>query len=135
MDVGNPSNFERLSKIFSENHSQMHRQIEGIWVTDEETLATIQRYYKAEGIFLDPHTALGVQASERYLKDGYTPRPNCIVTLGTAHPGKFLEIVEQATGKLPPLPPQLQAVLELPKKATMIENSTEELKRFLIEKF
>jgi len=135
MDVGNPSNFERLSKIFSENHSQMHRQIEGIWVTDEETLATIQRYYKAEGIFLDPHTALGVQTSERYLKDGYTPRPNCIVTLGTAHPGKFLEIVEQATGKLPPLPPQLQAVLELPKKATMIENSTEELKRFLIEKF
>lgn len=102
MDVGNPSNFERLSRIFSGNHTQMHRQIEGIWVTDEETLATIQRYYKAEGIFLDPHTALGVQASERYLKDGYTPRPNCIVSLGTAHPGKFLEIVEQATGKLPP---------------------------------
>lgn len=135
MDVGNPSNFERLSRIFSGNHMQMRQQIEGIWVTDEETLDTIRRYYEAEGIFLDPHTALGVRASEGYLKEGYTPRPNCIVSLGTAHPGKFLEIVEKATGTLPPLPPQLQAVLELPKKATLIENSTEELKRFLLTTF
>ncbi len=135
MDVGDPSNFERLSRIFHGNHAEMHRWIEGIWVTDEETLDTIRRYYNTEGIFLDPHTALGVRASERYLKEGYVPNPNCIVSLGTAHPGKFLEIVEEATGKRPPLPAQLQAVLELPKQAVMIENTTQELKRFLLSTF
>ncbi len=135
MDVGNPSNFERLSRIFQGNYRRMRQQIEGIWVTDEETLDAIRRYYEHEGIFLDPHTALGVRASERYLAEGYTPRPNCIVSLGTAHPGKFLEIVEEATGKLPPLPAQLQAVLELPKKAVLIENTTEDLKRFLLQNF
>ncbi|MCX7786758.1 MAG: threonine synthase [Spirochaetes bacterium] len=135
MDVGNPSNFERLSRIFHGNHAEMHRWIEGIWVTDNETLHTIRTYYATEGIFLDPHTALGVRASERYLTEGYTPKPNCIVSLGTAHPGKFLEIVEEATGKRPPLPAQLQAVLELPKQAVMIGNSSEELKRFLMKRF
>ena len=135
MDVGNPSNFERLSSIFHGNHGEMHRWIEGIWVTDDETLDTIRRYYETERIFLDPHTALGVRASERYLEEGYNPTPNCLVSLGTAHPGKFLEIVEEATGKLPPLPAQLEAVLNLPKQATLIENSTEELKRFLLEHF
>ncbi|GAB4364508.1 MAG: threonine synthase [Spirochaetales bacterium] len=135
MDVGNPSNFERLTRIFEGDHTRMHQQIEGIWVTDDETLETIRRYYRQERIFLDPHTACGVRASERYLAEGFSPTPNCIVSLGTAHPGKFLEIVEKATGQLPPLPSQLQAVLELPKQAVLIENTTDALKRFLLKEF
>ncbi|MFQ3621373.1 MAG: threonine synthase, partial [Spirochaetales bacterium] len=135
MDVGNPSNFERLLKIFEGRHSHMQKQIEGIWVNDEETLETISRYHSQEKIFLDPHTALGVKAAERYIDSTDSLKDACLVTLGTAHPGKFLEIVEQATGRLPPLPPQLVEVMNLPKQALLMENRAEALKSYLLDTF
>ncbi|AEJ60341.1 threonine synthase [Spirochaeta thermophila DSM 6578] len=131
MDVGNPSNFERLLALFEGDHRRMAAVIRGERVTDEETLDTIARYWREREVFLDPHTAVGVKASERLLERERGVAP--VVTLATAHPGKFLEVVEDALGIRPPLPPQLEEVLAKEKRAVKIPNTLEALKAFLLD--
>jgi threonine synthase len=139
MDVGDPSNFERLQAIFDKNKDRMSGLIEGAFVTDDETRETIRGVHAQTGMFLDPHTALGVCAARRYMTSraakeaGIEDTP--VITLATAHPGKFLEVVEEATGQRPPLPETLARVLDLPKKSIIVENTGAALKAFLREKF
>lgn len=134
MDVGNPSNFERLLAIFENEWALMRNTLEEEVVTDEETSETIRRVFGETGRFLDPHTAVGFLAAERFLRRG--GHPGCrVITLATAHPGKFREIVEDATGRNVPLPPQLEAVLSLEKMSTVIENTGEALAKFLRREF
>jgi threonine synthase len=139
MDVGDPSNFERLQAVFEKNRDKMRGLIEGVFVTDEETRDTMQSVYAETGMFLDPHTALGVHAARRYMASrqakaaGLDGAP-CL-SLSTAHPGKFIEVVEEATGRKPPLPPALARALDLRKESVVVENTGTELKKFLCEKF
>jgi threonine synthase len=134
MDVGNPSNFERLATIFGNDVDAMRAMIWGERVTDEETLETIRHFRGTSGVFLDPHTAAGVRAAQRFLEECY-PNVGKVITLGTAHPAKFGEIVEEATGARPDIPERLARVLDLEKQATRIENSTDTLKSFLADHF
>ena len=74
--------------------------------TDEaETLATIARLRRDNGVLVDPHTAVGVAVAEHHL--GATP----MVTMATAHPAKFPDAVEAACGERPELPDWAQAIL------------------------
>lgn len=134
MDVGNPSNFERLTDIFKNDYKKMGEMIEGQWVTDDETFAQMKRYYEKSGSFIDPHTAIGYTAAMRYAEKNKQDEYG-IVTLSTAHPGKFLEVTEKAIGKKPPLPIQLEKLLKLNKVSIVVENSDDALKKFLLEKF
>ncbi|WP_436793232.1 threonine synthase [Actinospongicola halichondriae] len=89
---------------------------EGWWsgrVDDEETLAVIAEHHAASGVLLDPHTAVGVGAVDRVPDLPDAP----VVCLATAHPAKFPDAVEQATGIRPPLPKHLADLLELPERA------------------
>lgn len=71
-------------------------------VSMEETLAEISRHHKETGDLMDPHTAVGRAAARRFREtDALNGK---IVTLSTAHPAKFPEAVEQATGEKPGLP-------------------------------
>jgi threonine synthase len=139
MDVGDPSNFERLQAVFGKSRDRMSDLIEGVFITDEETRAAIQSVYAETGMFLDPHTALGVCAAKRYMASAEAKAAGLgdspCITLSTAHPGKFIEVVEEATGKKPPLPQSLACVLDLPKNAVPVGNTGAELKKFLCEKF
>ena len=134
MDVGNPSNFERLLAIFHNDKEQMHRIIHEEVVTDAETLETIRSVYRDKESFLDPHTAVGYLASCRFLKSLGNPSSH-IISLSTAHPGKFTEIVEEAVGQKPELPPQLREAMKKEKSSILIDNSLEALSHFLLEKF
>ncbi|MDR2588201.1 MAG: threonine synthase [Spirochaetales bacterium] len=131
MDVGDPSNFERLKTIFGGDKEKMAALITGVYITDEETREAIRAVYAEAKMFLDPHTALGIAAARRVAPHGEAP----VISLATAHPGKFLEIVEEATGSLPPLPESLAAVLNLPKKSVLVDNTGSALKKFLRERF
>jgi threonine synthase len=133
MDVGDPSNFERLKSIFGGDLFLMREAIEGVSITDEETRETMRRVHGETGMFLDPHTALGIRAAENCLASGLVKGP--IVTLATADPGKFLEVVEEATGVRPLLPERLAKVLDLPKISVPVGNTGTELKKFLLERF
>jgi threonine synthase len=139
MDVGDPSNFERLQAIFEKRRDKMSGLIEGMFITDEETRAAMQSVYAESGMFLDPHTALGISAARRYMASPEAKAAGfegaACISLSTAHPGKFLEVVEEATGKKPPLPETLARALGLPKNAVPMENTGAALKKFLYEKF
>jgi threonine synthase len=72
-------------------------------VDDATTLATIRAVYDDLGVFVDPHTAVGVAAARQQRSRLDVP----MVCVGTAHPAKFPDAVEQATGIRPALPARL----------------------------
>jgi threonine synthase len=71
--------------------------------SDDETLRTMAQYYKETGYLLDPHTAVGVHAAKMVKRDPSVP----VVALACAHPAKFPDAVEKATGIRPSLPQSL----------------------------
>jgi threonine synthase len=76
--------------------------------TDEDaTRETIGRVHRDAGILIDPHTAVGVAAAEAFLEPGIP-----MVTLATAHPAKFPDVVRESSGVFPALPPWLHGLLE-----------------------
>ena len=133
MDVGNPSNFERMLEIFENSHEKMSDLILEEVITDTETKETINMLLNDKNYQSDPHTAVGFLASQRFLekaasgtvKAGADPR---IISLSTAHPGKFTEVFEEATGKKPTLPERLASVMELEKVSTVVGNTLKEMK-------
>lgn len=74
---------------------------------DAATLAVIREVHDAHGVLVDPHTAVGIGAA-RARRRGDSP----MVALATAHPAKFPDAVEKATGIRPPLPDRLADLLE-----------------------
>ena len=91
---------------------------------DEQTLATIARVYAETGMQIDPHTAVGVAAA-----------PACgdgdVITLATAHPAKFPDAVERATGVRPSLPAHLADLLERPERSTVLPNDLTTIEEFV----
>lgn len=130
MDVGNPSNFVRILEIFSHSFPALQSKLSAATVTDQETIETIRRVFETTGYLPDPHGAVGYLALERYLQS----RPGQKgIFLETAHPVKFPEAVEQATGKPVAIPAAVQSLLQLEKKATRIKPEFVQLKDFLLQ--
>jgi threonine synthase len=132
MDVGNPSNFERLEALFRGDWKDMANVIEGRAVSDARTAETMRRIYTEHGLFVDPHTAVGCAAAWDHLADHLDEQ---VIVLSTAHPGKFSDIVLQATGATPPLPERLARCLSLPKQSHPVGKSLPELSEFLLNSF
>ena len=103
MDVGAPSNFERLAYLLDE--TDRRRLIAGTWVSDDETLAAMQVVYAGTGYVACPHTAVGLEAARRFRTVHGADVP--IIVLATAHPAKFPETLEAALGVRPPEPEAL----------------------------
>ena len=81
---------------------------------DDETLAIIADTYRRAGMLVDPHTAVGLGAARAAGRDPAVP----MVVLATAHPAKFPDAVEQATGVRPPLPAHLADLFDRPERTT-----------------
>jgi len=103
MDVGAPSNFERLGRLLPED--EMRRIIRGVSISDGDTLESMKRVYEDAGYLADPHTAVGLEAVRRLRASTGISTP--VVVLSTAHPAKFPEIVESALGFIPDRPERL----------------------------
>ena len=84
MDVGNPSNFERLQSIFGLDLQRLRSMIHGDVVSDKETAETMKRYWNEQHLHLCPHTAVGVLAAERY-RDAELQGDGSIIALATEH--------------------------------------------------
>lgn len=113
MDVGDPSNFERLLTLFSGDREAMGRRIRGSRHDDEATRTTIAEVYERRGYLLDPHTAVGLCGLRQALRDDGGPG----IVLATAHPAKFGEHIEPLLGLKIPLPERLAACLDRPSLA------------------
>jgi threonine synthase len=103
MDVGAPSNFERMAAHFS--WEKMRRMIIGVSVTDDETRETIVRVREEANYFLDPHSAVGWKGVDKLRAENKIPQrgEGPVGVLSTAHPAKFSEIVLPLVGS-PPVP-------------------------------
>ena len=96
--------------------------------TEDETRAEIKRTLAESGELLCPHSAVGVHVARDYLKSD-TP----MVTLATAHPAKFPDAVEAATGIRPPLPPRMADLYERSERLTRVPNDLDALKAHIKE--
>lgn len=96
MDVGSPSNFARMESIFGSEWERMRSRIAGFAYDDEMTRDTIRRVNAETGYTLEPHGAVGWMAAEAWRKDH--PEAHTVV-LETAHPSKFLDVMEEELGK------------------------------------
>ncbi|MDR2841911.1 MAG: threonine synthase [Spirochaetaceae bacterium] len=108
MDVGAPSNFERMASHWSID--QMRQILLGAFVTDSETKDTISTVYKTTAYVLDPHGAVGWKAAD-ILEKKCAVKNAPIVVLETAHPAKFAEVVEPLAGAVP-LPESLKNAMQ-----------------------
>jgi threonine synthase len=108
-------------------------QFSGHRVDDAGTLQTIGETYARTGMLIDPHSAVGVAAARAEIAadpaadHGGTP----MVALGCAHPAKFPDAVERATGIRPPLPPALGDLLERRERVTVLPNDANSVTRYL----
>jgi threonine synthase len=108
MDVGHPSNFERMSWLYQGNLDAMRHDVSGSRHTDDEVRDSIRRVYESRGYLLDPHSAIGYRGLVGRMGQGG-------VFLATAHPAKFAEVVEPIIGRPIAKPKPLADALALPK--------------------
>jgi threonine synthase len=137
MDVGNPSNFERLHWLFDGDRAAIRRAISSSVHTDEDVTRAIGDLHRRYGYVADPHTAiayLGCQALKPSSPPAFakaTAGKQALAFLATAHPAKFREVVEPAIGKAVQLPDSLAATLERPRFIERIGATLGELSKLL----
>jgi threonine synthase len=124
MDVGHPSNFERMLWLYGGDVDAMRRDIAGCRFTDDDVRATIRRVYEERGYLLDPHSAIaymGLMSGEVGRAGQVRPADRVGIFLATAHPAKFAEIVEPIVGRDVDKPPPLAQALARPRHIIRIE--------------
>lgn len=131
MDVGNPSNFIRVSELFENRFEKIKGAVSGYSVDDEKTLETIKEVYEKYHYLLEPHSAVAYTALEQYLEEN--PGTKGFI-LGTAHPVKFPEAIEKAVKIKTEIPKSLEELMKKDKKSIEMQPDFEELKRFLLNK-
>ncbi len=94
---------------------------------DPGTLAEIRATWRRSGILLDPHSAVGVAVGRRCRRETDAP----LVTLATAHPAKFPDAVEQATGVRPDLPERLADLFDRPERMDTVANELAAVQDFV----
>jgi threonine synthase len=130
MDVGNPSNFARLMALYNNDLKNMQSEISGKKYTDQETAKAIESVYKNTDYVLDPHGAVAYLGLKDYLKESGSKAHG--VFLATAHPAKFIEVVEDVIKTKVDLPAALQDAVNKEKKSISLEPKLEKLKDFLL---
>ncbi len=131
MDVGNPSNFVRILEMFGQRLLELKRVLTAYSVSDTITENTIKEVFAKYDYTLDPHGAVGYYALNEYLH-GHADEKG--IFLETAHPVKFPEVVERATGKTIPVPASVQHLQNRQKQSITIPASFDALKEWLMNR-
>ena len=127
MDVSDPSNFVRIQELFGKDFTALKSQFSSYSFTDDETKDAMKRVFDTTNYVCDPHGAVGYLGLEAYkLK----PDQHGIF-LETAHPVKFLDVVEEVLPIKVGIPEQIEKVLHKEKKFKDI-NTYEAFKTFLL---
>ena len=101
-----------------EEWSTARRLFAAARIDDEGTETEIARVWHEAGVLVDPHSAVAVAAARVARRDPSVP----MVALACAHPAKFPDAVESATGRRPALPPHLGDLMTRPERVTMLPN-------------
>jgi threonine synthase len=151
MDIAVSSNHERLlfelsgrrgdevADLLGQFRSEGNVELPAAWTAavgdrwaascldDAATLDEIRRTYESTGVLVDPHTAVGLGAAR---SAGSAPG-DPLIALATAHPAKFPDAVEQATGVRPDLPEHLADLLERPERCASLPNDLDAVRSFV----
>lgn len=128
MDVGDPSNFIRIRHLFKDDLAQISQRLSSFSFSDEETREAMKHIYNTSKYIADPHGAVGYLGLKKYQKT----QPNTYgIFLETAHPVKFLDVVEEVIPEKLAIPSQIEKVMHKKKKSIHIK-TYENLKTFLI---
>ena len=157
MDVGAPSNYERIQAMYSLD--QVRSLFASYWLDNDGIIASIKNCFDKTGYTIDPHGAVGWKAwsdirhggmealkngtKNDFSKPGLTPnlpawadkvinKEAVGIILETAHPAKFGATVQKATGSSPVIPDRLEKVMKLEDKAIPMENNYEQFKDWLL---
>lgn len=125
MDVGNPSNYERILHLYKGDFQVITEDVKGYSCTDEEIETAIAEIYRKYRYISDPHSAVGYNAGKFYDLDGFW--------LSTAHEAKFGEVIRKVLSIEPELPESLKSLLQKEKCFTSIEANIEDLKNVLMQ--
>jgi threonine synthase len=131
MDVGDPSNFIRIREIYKNRFDTLRDNLSSFSFSDQETRAAILEIYNSYDYVADPHGAVGYLGCKAYLENN--PNTYCVF-LETAHPAKFLSVVEEVVRTKQTIPEQIQQVMGRTKVATKI-SSYLEFKAYLLADF
>ena len=151
MDIQISSNFERLlfdmnnrdGGVTTEQLNQFRQQgklsVEpdqfAKWIAptfrahranDAETLAVMKRIYGESGMLVDPHTAVGIASAEACAEPGVPT-----ITLATAHPAKFPDAVQKATGVHPALPDHVADLFDREERIVNLPNDLQAIEAFV----
>ncbi len=132
MDVGVPSNLDRIIDLFHDNIRQVKMDIASWSFPDEETKESIKSIQDEFGYLIDPHTSVGVLGLKKYREK--TNSISTGVVLSTAHPGKFADVIEPITGFKTSLPDSLQITIKKEKKSIKMSKKFSDLKEYLLAK-
>jgi threonine synthase len=123
MDVGAPSNFVRMTALFGNSWEDIKGCMSGIRFSDEETLAAIREVKSLHGYNIDPHGAVGWLAARKYRS---THPGSETITLETAHPAKFPDVMDAELGVgTVEVPERLAILADQPKVATALSKDWE----------
>jgi len=128
MDVGNPSNFIRIQHIFDNSLEKLKEILSSEAFTDDQTRQALKKLHNENNYTADPHGAVGYLALKSYLKNKLDTEG---IFLETAHPVKFLDVVEPVIGKKIAIPKQIKSVLGKKSEALDI-TSYKDLKDYLL---
>ncbi len=157
MDVGAPSNYERISAFYS--LEQVRKMFAAYWLDNDGIVDAISSCYDKTGYTIDPHGAIawkawydiktsameslvagqkndiekpGLVSNIPEWADSIVNKKAVGIILETAHPAKFGSTVQKATGNAPLIPDRLEKVMNLPDKAVPMENDYNKFKEWLL---
>jgi threonine synthase len=131
MDVGNPSNFIRITSLLGNDHQTVSKIIFSESFSDQSTINAIKDIKNNFNYIMDPHGAVGYLALKSFISEDTLDSYNGII-LETAHPAKFITIVESALNRKIEMPELLTSCLEKKKLSTKISNRFSDFKEFLL---
>jgi threonine synthase len=123
------TSFRRAGKldVGPERHARARALFDGFRLEDDGTLRVIAETFEHTGELIDPHSAVGLAAAQAARRDSAEP----VVVLATAHPAKFPDAVERATGQRPPLPRQLADLFDRPERLEVLPNDLAAIQDFI----
>ncbi len=122
MDVGDPSNFIRIRHLFNDDLALLRENLSSYSFTDEQTKGAMRKIYNENTYVADPHGAVAYLGLKKYQES----HPNTYgIFLETAHPVKFLDIVEDTIRENIELPEKIAKLMDKKKKSIKIADYIE----------
>lgn len=130
MDVGNPSNFVRMIRFFDDDWNLVREKISGYFFNDEQTQKTMREVFGNTNYVLCPHTAVAFRGLQEYRQENDGNFTG--VFLSTAHPAKFIDLVEETLGQSIEVPERLKSLLSIEKVSIKMNPSFIDFKSLLM---